>query len=551
MASSNRGSLRQLLPDQQRIEAEPRNLDRLRINASPSAHRLSATYSPTVLIAESHPIRATGRTVNPTSTMDGARIRTVYGWEWEDFEDLIQSCHSRITDAGPLRVPICSFDVRRDEKLELRLVVRSPQDAAGGTKAPPAGAVRFNTDKVIFSSDLGLKFVAEGVHVDRSNTRIHDDPALGELVQDCSVHRIAGSIYPEDRPVTFVIDWLDNLNPIFLWPDNITTSSSGERNVVLGSGANSITMRGSSSPGGSGNRCVHLLVDGQNFFLCCADRPACDRQSKRGFIVYDGNPSHEFRDQIRRCLSFTMGLYLVYLGHTTFDSNWHTVHFEAISAYSLGGRAFELGPMPPAPLGSRYDWEIDRAMLSRSVNLIFTQYKSLNFGMMSWAYWHAVAATAHIAGAHWGAAIESLERAFLQTTTLSVKRTLLPDAEWRSIHQAIETALSAGNIDPDAAKILRNKITSLNRAPQSEVTGDLLAQLGLQFGEREKKAAAMVRNKSAHGKDDEVDLEWVRDLKLLRVRFHRMLFAMTGASDLYYDYFTLGRPTRKLADAIS
>jgi hypothetical protein len=246
-----------------------------------------------------------------------------------------------------------------------------------------------------------------------------------------------------------------------------------------------------------------------------------------------------------------LGLYLVYLGHTTFDSDWLTIHFEAISAYSLGGRAFELGPMPPAPLGVRYEWEIDGAMLSRLVNSIFAQYEKLNFGALSWAYWHAVAATPHIAGAHYGAAIESLERAFLKITTLAVKRTLVPEIEWSNLHQAIKTTLLAGSLPEGAAKILRNKLKSLNQAPQGEITNDLLSQLKLNFGERERSAAAMVRNKSAHGKDDEVDIEWIRDLKLLRVRFHRMLFAMTGASDYYYDYFTLGRPTRRLDEAVS
>jgi hypothetical protein len=474
----------------------------------------------------------------------------MFEWEWEDFEDLIRVYHASILDAGPLKMPVRSFDLRRDSKLGLRLVVRSPQDAAGGKKPPPAATVRFNTDKVVFSSNLGLEVVAEGVDVEKENTKIHDDPALGELVQDCSVHRLVGSLYPQDRPVAFVIDWLDNLDAVFLWPDNITTYSNSKRNVVLGTGVDSITMRGSSDPGGSGRRCVHLFLEGQSLFLCCADRPASDRQSKRGYIVYQGNPSHEFRDRIRRCLSFALGLYLVYLGNTAFDSDWHTVHFEAVSPYSLGGRAFELPATPPGPLGTRYEWEIDRAMLSRLVSSILSQYENLNFGVVSWAYWHAIAAMPHIAGAHYGAAIESLGRAFLKSTKLKVKHTLLPDADWESLHHALESALSSRNLPPDAATILSNKIKSLNRAPQGEVTEDLLAQLGLAFGEREKKAAGIVRNKSAHGKDDEVDVEWIRDLKLVRVRFHRIIFAMTGASDWYYDYFTLGRPTRRLADAI-
>ena len=195
----------------------------------------------------------------------------MFGWEWEDFEDLIRSYHVSIIDVGPLKVPVRSFDLRRNEKLGLRLVVRSPQDAAGGTKPPPAAIVRFNTDKVSFSSNLGLEVVAEGVDVERSNTKIHDDPALGELVQDCRVHRLMGSLYPQDRPVAFVIDWLENLDPVFLWPDNITTSSNSEHSVVLGAGADSITMRGSSGPGGSGTQGDRAVL-----------RAACVRHTAHG-----------------------------------------------------------------------------------------------------------------------------------------------------------------------------------------------------------------------------------------------------------------------------
>ena len=118
----------------------------------------------------------------------------MFGWEWESFEDLMQSYHASIVDAGPLKVPVRTFDLRRDAKLGLRLVVRSPQDAAGGTGPPPVATVRFNTDKVSFSSNLGLEVVAEGVDVERENTKIHGDPALGELVQDCRVHRLVGSL---------------------------------------------------------------------------------------------------------------------------------------------------------------------------------------------------------------------------------------------------------------------------------------------------------------------------------------------------------------------
>jgi hypothetical protein len=55
----------------------------------------------------------------------------MFGWEWEDFEDQIASRQPVITAAGPLNVPIRSSEIRRDEKLALRMLVRSPQYASG------------------------------------------------------------------------------------------------------------------------------------------------------------------------------------------------------------------------------------------------------------------------------------------------------------------------------------------------------------------------------------------------------------------------------------
>ena len=122
------------------------------------------------------------------------------------------------------------------------------------------------------------------------------------------------------------------------------------------------------------------------------------------------------------------------------------------------------------------------------------------------------------------------------------------DSSWN--HPVSYTHLTQANLNAEVAKILGSKISKLNEAPQSVVTDNLLSNLGLTFGDRESRAASLVRNKSAHGKDDEVDIEWIRNLHIVRIRFHRMLLAMTSASDHYYDYFTIGRPTRGLAECI-
>jgi len=475
---------------------------------------------------------------------------TMYSWEWEDFEDIIKSHQTVISDPGPLKNPIRSFVIERDPELGLVMQTRGPQDAKGGAPTPPPGTVRHNMDAVTFTSIMGLQLVAEGVQPNAERTKYHDDPAIGELQQDSSVYRLKGSVYPYDRETKYVIDWLANLDSVFHWPDNIEDITETKKTRKLGLDAHGPVMSASCRPEGNGRHCVQLTVDGCTLFLCCAEKNIAKTVKKPGYILYVGNSSDEFRDKVRRCLSFALGMYLVYLGHSSFCENWELIHFEAVSAYSLGGKAFDLPAMPPSPLGFKWEWEIDRDVLSRAVNALYRDYGALNFGAVSWAYWHAVAATPHIAGAHYGAAIESLERAYLKTNGIKVKRTLLDEQPWSALQKELESCITQANLNAEVTTILRNKISKLNEAPQSIVTDNLLLSLGLTLGDRESRAASQVRNNSAHGKDDEVDIEWIRNLTIVRTRFHRMLLSMTNASDRYYDYFTIGRPTRGLAESI-
>jgi hypothetical protein len=471
-------------------------------------------------------------------------------WEWENFEDIIGSHQAVIDDPGPLKHPIRSFVIKRNSDLGLVMETRAPQNAAAGMESPPAGTVRHNTDAVSFTSIMGLKLIAEGVQPSATRIRFHDDPALGELQEEISIHRLKGTLYPYDRQVKYVIDWLANVDSVFHWPDNIENNTETKSTRKLGSDADGPMMSASNSSGGNGWQCVKLTVDGCTLFLCCGDKTVLKQVEKPGYIVYVGNPSDEFRDKVRRCLSFSLGMYLVYLGYSSFCENWWLIQFEAVSAYSLAGKAFDLPAAPPAPLGSEWEWRIERDVLSRAVNGIYENYDDLNFGVVSWAYWHAVAAPPHIAGAHYGAALESLERAYLKTKGIKVNRTLLEEQSWNTLHDALKICVTHAMLSTDMTAILINKIAGINSAPQSIVTDNLLSSLGLNLGVRESKAASLVRNKSAHGKDDEVDIEWIRDLKIVQIRFHRMILAMTSGSDQYYDYFNIGRPTRGLSEPI-
>jgi hypothetical protein len=183
------------------------------------------------------------------------------------------------------------------------------------------------------------------------------------------------------------------------------------------------------------------------------------------------------------------------------------------------------------------------------VNALYRKYDELNFGVVSWAYWHAVTAIPHIAAIHFGGALESLQRAFLGSSTVPASSTVVDEETWDKIRSALETSLSPLELPPKTLETFKSKVRNLNSRSQHSTSKDLMDELGLVLSSREKRAHN-ARHESAHGKDDEVDVEWIRDLNLLRVLFHRILLAMTQANDEYCDYFTLGSPIRKVKEPV-
>jgi hypothetical protein len=215
----------------------------------------------------------------------------------------------------------------------------------------------------------------------------------------------------------------------------------------------------------------------------------------------------------------------------------------------MGGHAIALPPTPPSPLGPRSFWDIDAARLSQMVNAIYAKYDDLNFGVVSWAYWHAVTATPHIAAVHFGAALESLQRAYFSSKGSSGSSKIVDDKTWDKVRTSLESSLDSSDLPSETRETFKKKIRNLNNRSQHSAGKDLVDELGLVLSEREKQAHD-ARHAAAHGKDDEVDVEWIRNLKLLRVRFHRVFLAMTGANDDYYDYFTLGNPIRRVEEPV-
>jgi hypothetical protein len=474
----------------------------------------------------------------------------MFSWQWESIREIIRAYAPTVEDHGPLAGPVHRFTIERTADLHLRMETEAPGSATEAQSHHAPGTVRINDDHVTFRSSMGLELEAIGVTATRTN-RHFEGIAPGITTQEAEIHRLVGKLAQTRKP-RYTIDWLENVPAEFLWPDNIEKKSSNTVEVILGGVPPTrpkLVMSGSSSPSRSSRAAAQLEVDGIHLYLCEMQGISATDAKKPGFIVYDGVPTDEFRDRLRRCLSFSLGTYLVYLGVSRFDEEWQLTDFEFVSPYSMHGHAIALPPTPPSPLGPRSYWDIDSARFSRMVNAIYAKYDDLNFGVVSWAFWHAVTATPHIAAVHFGAALESLQRAYLSSTAVPGSSRIVDGQTWDKIRTSLESSLDNSDLTSETRETFKNKIRNLNSRSQHSTSKYLVDELGLVLSKREERAHD-ARNPSAHGKDDEVDVEWIRDLKLLRVRFHRIFLAMTGANDEYYDYFTLGNPIRRVEEPV-
>jgi hypothetical protein len=242
----------------------------------------------------------------------------------------------------------------------------------------------------------------------------------------------------------------------------------------------------------------------------------------------------------------------VELGSAVYCNDWGVISFKARSAYSIDRQVFNLPVLPPAPMSMRRQHEIDRIPFARMVNAVFNKYDALKFADLTWSYWHALCAAPHIASAHFGAAIEMLLRQHAATKPDQFPQRIIADRSmWASISVQVVRAISKLQIDEAKKDAVRKNVGGLNRVHQRDVLDSILKDIGIELGADESQAWKR-RNEAAHGIAIVVgeELDVIRDIKLLKVMFHRLLLRMTNGADSYLDYATPGFPIRRLADPV-
>lgn len=470
-------------------------------------------------------------------------------FDWEYFEDFINNGFFEITDAGPLHTPIRSFSFKRNSKLKIVLRTTADFNASSSATDHPPGTVRINKEAVSLTSLSGAKAKITGITTYSSVRSANSKTGVMQLQEKS----IVSSLEAEAGGASvgkYTIEWLENVDDSnLIWPHSVDSVTRITKDIAFNKESDHLTFKASRKNENHGRRCVEFKVGDHTIFFGVTGGPAGRKNRKRGFVIYQSCPDEGFRRKIRDCISFIIGQYLVCIGHTVLSEKFELVALRAVSAHSMDGRAFDIYSMPPTHLGGRYHGEIAPDSFSHMVNSIFSRYDEYNFGSLSWIYWHAASAPAHAAAVQFGAAIEALQRSYVENNGRAFQNGLISKEKWKGIRALLLGQIS--DLDDSVKTIFENKINGLNQLPKSVLTEIFLKALGVVTGPIEN-AAWQQRNDAAHGNEVEGGdyVKLIRNIKVLRGLFNRMALSIFGMSRFYYDYYSLNLPIRALEDPI-
>ena len=418
--------------------------------------------------------------------------------------------------------------------------------------APRPGEVTMVAGTVELKSLGGITATATGIAPMGTRPRWNEKAGVFAMTERASLNTIEIDL-PLAKPQAYLVEWFLMRPGWVMWPETTELKTVVSHNLVVGSKTDGLDIKVETAPGwGVSMDTVTLNVEGHRIYLRQVSRPKPAKGPGRGMLIYCDGTTPEFRTKVQECVSLALGIYLVYLGYTAFSEDWDITGIRAVSGYSINKRVLKLPPQPPAPLSARSYNMLDGQGFNRHVNALCANYKNLQIQHLNWAYWHAMCAPAHIGAANYGALIETLRTAYVENNPeLRGGRIITDPGKWGEVASALNAVTDGVDLDEEAHRMLRNKISNINSLPASRLMELVCEKIGVRLGEPEKAAWAR-RNRAVHGsrisRDEYVQV--IRDIKLLNIVFNRMLLAMTGASQSYIDYYSTDHPVRNISEPV-
>ncbi|MEL5244880.1 hypothetical protein PTR67_07380 [Serratia nevei] len=482
--------------------------------------------------------------------------------EWEFIDDLQNRYNTLLRNDSEIE-NITSYILERGENLELiceftsdNIESRPLSKLQSRRDKHPAGTVRIDDSEIDFGSNYSPdnKITLSGM-ISLGRTTTISISGSSRTKETCRIHRIKSN-HEKKNKTAFLIEWVVNLNMSpYIWPNSLMTERRTKTTKTFSSTDHSITLSDDKEQSGLSSKCCHIKIQGFNIYFGVAEESKLNNTQHPGFIFYEGSPDSEFRTKVRQALSFILGRNILYLGNSELDEKLYLVGFEAQTPNSMGG-LFIKNPSPPPSRLMRNDSQgffSDEHVINYMVEKFVLNYDKYDLNHVSWLYWHAVIAPAHLKAVCFGATLESTQKKFIEKNEVSFKHSLVDKKLWRDIAKSLHEIINKNEyIDERSKKTLLNKISNLNSTPQSLLTENFFEVLGLRLGDKEKKAYSR-RNDAAHGNKtpDDNFIDLIRDSKLLHILCNRVLISILALTDNYTDFYTLGHPFRKLSEPVS
>lgn len=379
-----------------------------------------------------------------------------------------------ISEYGILFNPILDFSLYRDKDLSIKLKTKLNAYSRPKHEQEADGITRLNKYTANFSNEYGDNASIFGIQ-SYGVTRISDDNEISSRCETVRIHSVDLSINNKTF-CRYGIDWIYNLPLGFIWPNILYNFRSENEYCGIEFEDGNVKILSSKENYSCSKAVATFSVKNVNVYLCLLKELENDENQKYrpGCIIYDGIMDLETRKKIRVSLSLALGVFLVDLGHTNYDNMWNALSMFARTAYSLNDYAFRMNPKPFSPLNSRnedifnsqYLNIIDEETLGIIVNSFVDNYDILDLNNLSWAYWHACASTPHMAPAHFGAAIESLQTAYLKKYPHNVSRERIPDDAWQPIKDELTFVVNKSEVDDHVKLQITQQIGNLNQIGQ-------------------------------------------------------------------------------------
>jgi hypothetical protein len=464
------------------------------------------------------------------------------------FDKIINDGNFLLKDAGPLFNPITRLRIGRDKDLKIVLETWSHPDATAKRDRSLPGTVRQNLDEITLENPFGSRAIGVGIQ----STDILETTSYVSASSERQETSLLSSIeiYTNDGEELYVIDWFVSRKNHYVWPDGINENGSQTGTTTIGRDDHKIEIPFSRTTYHWSNSSTNFYINGCRIYLC-TNRSSDDRLNlENGFIIYSCPVTEGFRRAIRSCISFALGTYLVYLGDSSYNESWDLLRTKAVSAYSIDNRVFSVPVLPPAPLSYTYENSIDAEVFEQIVTALYKHYIDLGLATLFWAYWHALCTISYVSAPQYGAIIEAIQTTYRKKHPDTIFTTLITDKNLASeVLGILRDAVLKTDLDEDIKRVMTNKLSGMNSTPKDVLTERTFAILNLTIGAPER-AAWKQRNRIAHGSfvADGDFIELIRDVKLLKIIFHRIVLRLTNASEYYCDYYSVGFPNRKLAD---